>query len=233
MTFDESVKQGLRIEGSESSVEGVRHRRRYRWSSREVKRLLPGGEAKVVDHGCGAGYGCMFIGDPFGVTWISAPGKGPVRVYGYDPDAAAVAHAREKHWPACTTDPSICERDGTRSHVIVTMGVLEHIRSMTPREHISYFFDGYGADAVVGFFPYRERPGLNPHHVWFGLTPEASLPTETESGRKITRRVWYEPYDMAVDEFTPTYPEAPRAGFFETGDPNDYINMLFVLAREA
>jgi len=221
VTFEESVKQGLRIEGSESSVEGVRHRRRYRWAAGQIKALIDGGlrDTKIVDHGCGAGYGCRIIADHVGVRGF---------VNGFDPDPAAVKYAIEKHWHACTTDSSVCERDG-RPMIIVTMGVLEHIRAMTPRDHIGYFFDEYGADAVVGFFPFRERAGLNPHHVWFGMTPESSLPVATVSGREIVQRVWYEPYDMTVSEQHPDYPDSPRKGFFETGDPNDYINMLFVL----
>lgn len=214
MTFEESVRQGLRIEGSETSIEGVRHRRRYQWAANrinELKILWP----RVLDHGCGSGHGCKIMG--MVLTGAS--------VQGYDPDVSATEYARAHWWESCSSDRELLMLQHT--DVVVTHGVLEHIQGTYPTDKIQEFFDA-GAHAVVGFVPYREKPGLNPHHFWFGLDPATMLAPWKNV------EVWYEPLvssrgDDHVDHY---YSKEKQESFFQTGRQGDAINFLFVIRRD-
>lgn len=226
MDIQESFRTGLRVEGSEKTPEGIRHRRRYHWAGARVRELVEGSNgnpplaaAKIVDHGCGTGYGCRIIWEALG-----APKKiDDALVWGYDSDEEAVKYAQRHWWPECYTDESICERRPERPLIIVSMGVLEHIPEMHPRDHLAHFFDEFKADAVVGFVPYREKKGPNPHHCWHGLD-ERILPAGAS--------IYYEPMLLiGTDDRTDQITRVRRGAFFETGFSEDAINMLFVLTR--
>ena len=206
LSFESSVAVGLRVEGSEESLEGRRHRRRYQFFAMVINRLQLPRSAVVLDHGCGAGYGCKIIS-----------GGTKAGVVGFDPDVEAVCYAREHHWwDVLTTMP-----EGPLD-VIVTTGVLEHIAGVHPGDRIAEFLTM--APHVIGSVPYRELPGENPHHLWFGLEAANLFPAEAKV------RTWYE----SCDEKIP-FIEGPRVrsvSFFESRDVRDSINILFHVERQ-
>lgn len=141
-------KDGLRIRGDEQNVEGARHRARYRWASQQVRGL------RVLDYGCGTGYGCLILAE-------RAQG-----VYGFDPDVDAIRFGKYRWWSALTADlTKIPEPDA-----VVALEVLEHLPEH-PRETVAHLLAL--APLVVASVPFNEPAGRNPHHVHALLTPEA------------------------------------------------------------
>jgi hypothetical protein len=209
MTFEQSIRCGLRIEGSEDSDEGQRHRRRYRWGSRRIAEL--GLERPViVDYGTGTGHGCSIMANTLGPT---------AYINGYEPDEAAANYARRRWWPLTFSQEPVMPID-----VLTTFGVVEHIEGIHPSDTLAEYADK--AKWVVGFCPRCEIPGprANQCHVHWHLD-ESIL-----DGLDV-KQVWYEP--LVVDRNAPNSDECftrePRGNYFKTFDPLDTINMLFVI----
>lgn len=232
MSFQQSVIAGLRIEGSEQSVEGVRHRRRYRWAANQLAKT---GARVIVDHGCGSGHGTQIMYDRL-VHHLATPLPQPF-VCGYDPDEEAAAYAR-LHFrvPAWSQPPFAWDlwTSAPREHrAVVTHGVLEHIPHAHPSDMLALFLKQ--AKYVVGFFPYKEPAGHNPHHFWhdLGLEVFADLPSHVSSS------LWFEPAGSTEDNridrpdedtfFTSENYLTPLPNYFLTSDPRGLINVLFVL----
>jgi hypothetical protein len=238
--FTASIANGLRVEGNERGIEGVRHRRRYRWA---CNRLLELPDALVIlDHGCGAGYGTRMIKEVLeakratkSAALVAQRYLGEGMVAGYEPDPAAAIHANSVErvnvfgsfpppWPMWTATPRA-------QRCIITYGVLEHIVGTHPSDMLEEFLTH--ARHVVGFFPYKEPHGNNPNHFWFELDEKVFA----DLGAK--QALYFEPADnphiawndeAAVDAYYEKW-EHPRPSAWQSGDNHDPINVLFVLER--
>lgn len=105
------IRNGIEVE---KRVLGIRvHELRYFWACRELSFLKPG--AKVVDLGCGCGYGTEMLG----IAGYDA--------YGVDRDPAAIAYAKVRYSSLASFDCLDLETWDAPSEAAVCFDVLEHL----------------------------------------------------------------------------------------------------------
>ncbi|MEW6172556.1 MAG: methyltransferase domain-containing protein [Bacillota bacterium] len=139
--------------------EMVRHKSSYNFFKliidRDIRQKLAEIPVRVLDFGCGVGYGCVMI--------AQIPG---VLVTGVDVSPECIVYARE-HYPGAAIEYLVISTDFVRAmpeyDYVVSRGVIEHIpKGLEVAAKMKW------RNRLLFNVPYDEAP-RNPHHLLLGV----------------------------------------------------------------
>ena len=195
---EDPTDDGLRIRGDEQHEDAERHRDRYAWAAERLVKagLAPEGVSLrarpvVLDYGCGTGYG------------VDIMRRAGLNAIGVEPDARVAEWGRIRWGVPIVTDIILAPMCPA---AIVCFEVLEHLPDSRPLRTLTRLLALTAPEPfVIASVPYREKPYINPHHVWveldertFTLAPDAAL-QQAGPDAKAAMTFWHQTWDGVIN----------------------------------